>query len=133
MRCTLLFEIDLEQTHQEVDLGFGAAEIVFEGERVECQPRQADARGGLSNKLHALGALLVAKEALERTASGPAAIAIHDDGHVLRNPLGLQQGIDGSLFRGELVNAQRASWMQSSSLDAFCPAVRLAPFIPRLS
>ena len=82
-------EVGLEQAHEEADLGAGTAQIVFQGEGVKSEPGQADARGGFGDQLHAFGALLVAEEALERSLSGPAAVAVHDDGHVLGQPLRL--------------------------------------------
>ena len=84
-------KIGLEQAHEEVDLGTGAAQVVFEGKSIERKPGKADAGSGFSDQLDALGALLVAEEPLERAVTGPAAIAIHDDGHVLRQALGLER------------------------------------------
>ena len=101
-------EVALEQAHEEADLGAGAAQIVFKREGVEREPGQADAGGGLRDQLHALGALLVAEEALERALAGPAAVAVHDDGDVLGQPLGLQRRVDGALLSSQFMNAQRA-------------------------
>jgi len=47
----------------------------------------------------------MAEEALQRTVSGPAAVAIHDDGDVLRQALRLQRLINGAFFRV-------SSWMR---------------------
>ena len=55
-----------------------------------------------------LRALLVAQEALERAAAGPAAVAVHDDGDVLGQALRLERRVDGALLRGQLMDAQRA-------------------------
>ncbi len=76
-------KISLEQAHEEVDLGAGAAEVVFQREGVEGEPGKADTRGGFGNQLHAVGALLVAEEALERAVACPTAIAVHDDSDML--------------------------------------------------
>ena len=108
-------KIGLEQAHEEVDLGAGAAQVVFQGKGVEREPGQADARGGLGDQLHAFGALLVAQEALERALAGPAAIAVHDDGDMLGQALGLEGRIDGALLGGELIDAQRARRIQRDS------------------
>ena len=91
-------KVALEQAHEEVDLGARAAQVVFQRKGVKREPGQADARGGFRDQLDALGALLVAEKALERTLAGPAAVAVHDDGHVLGQPLGLQRRIDGALL-----------------------------------
>ncbi len=108
----IALQVALQQAHQEVDLGAGPAQIVFQRKRVERQPGQADARCGLRHQLHALGALLVAQEALERTLAGPAAIAVHDDGHVLGQPLRLQRRIDGALLRVSSSMRSVRRWIQ---------------------
>ena len=76
-------EVGPEELHEEVDLGLGAAQIVLEREGVEGEPGKIDAGGGLDDELDGLGTLLVAEEALEGALSGPAAVAVHDDGDVL--------------------------------------------------
>ena len=83
------FKIGFEQAHEEINLGAGTAQIVFERKGVQREPGQTDARCGLSDQLNALGPLLVALEPLEQPVAGPAAIAIHDDGHVLGQALRL--------------------------------------------
>ena len=98
-------EVALEQLHQEADLGLGAAQIVFEREGVEGEAGKIDARGGLDDVLHGLGALLMAEEALERALAGPAAVAVHDDGYVLGDFGGVELPVDGLLLGGELVKA----------------------------
>ena len=100
-------EVGLEQLHQEADLGLGAAQVVFEREGVEGEPGQVDAGGGLDDELDGLGALLVAEEALEGALAGPAAVAVHDDGDVLRDARGIELAVDAPLFGGEFV---RAGW-----------------------
>jgi hypothetical protein len=93
-------EVALEQLHQEADLVLGAAQVVFEREGVEREPGQVDAAGGLDDVLHALCALLVAEEALERALAGPAAVAVHDDGDVLRDAQRIERGVDGAFVGG---------------------------------
>ena len=46
------FQIGLQQAHQEADFGPRPSQVVFERERVECQPRQADARSRLRHQLY---------------------------------------------------------------------------------
>ena len=117
----IALQVALEQAHEEADLGAGPAQIVLERKGVKRQPGQADARGGFSHQLHALGALLVAEEPLERAAAGPAAVAVHDDGHMLGQALGLQRRIDGALLSGQFMDAQRARWIQRNRLyNCFC-------------
>ena len=120
-------KVGLEQAHEEVDLGAGAAEVVFQRKGVEGEPGQADARGGFGDQLHAVGALLVAQEALERAVAGPAAIAVHDDGHMLGQALGLERLIDSALLGGQLIDAQRAGRIQRTRLNNAFAASGLAP------
>ena len=56
----------------------------------------------------------------ERLA-GPAAVAVHDDGHVLGQTLRLQRRVDGALLRGQLIDAQRAGRnTRDSPLQCYC-------------
>ena len=98
-------EVVAQQLHQEVDLGLGTAQIVFEREGVEGDEGQVNARGGLDDELDAFGALLVAEEALEGALAGPAAVAVHDDGDVLRDLCRVELAVEFGLFRRELVQA----------------------------
>ena len=77
-------EVALEELHEEADLGLGAAQVVFEREGVEGEEGKIDAGGGFDDVLDGLGTLLVTEEALEGALAGPAAVAVHDDGDVLR-------------------------------------------------
>ncbi len=76
-------EVVFQELHEEADLGFWAAQIVFEREGVEGEEGKIDAGGGLDDVLDGLCSLLVAKEALEGSFAGPAAVAVHDDSDVL--------------------------------------------------
>ena len=81
----------------------GAAQIVFKREGVQREPGQVDARGGFDDVLNGFGALLVAEESLERALARPAAVAVHNDGDVLRKARGVEAVVDGALVGGELV------------------------------
>jgi hypothetical protein len=59
-------------------------------------------------KLHAFRPLLVAEEPLQRAMAGPAAVPVHDDGDVLGQALRLERRVHSALFRGQLMDAQRA-------------------------
>ena len=96
-------EVGLEELHEEADLGLGAAQIVFEREGVEGDPGKVDARGGFDDVLDGLGALLMAEEALEGALAGPAAVAVHDDGDVLRKAREVEGVVDRALLGRELV------------------------------
>ena len=96
-------EVALEELHEEADLGLGAAQIVFEREGVEGDPGDVDARGGFDDVLDGFGALLMAEEALEGALAGPAAVAVHDDGDVLREAREVEGVVDRALFGRELV------------------------------
>ncbi len=92
-----------QQLHQEVNFVPGAAQIVLQREGVERNPGKIDARGGLHHELDALGALLVAEEALQGSPAGPAAIAVHNDGDVLGHAHRIKRVIDGTLFGRKFV------------------------------
>ncbi len=96
-------EVGLEELHQEGHFRFRTAQIVFEREGVEGDPGDVDARGGFDDVLDGLGALLVAEEALEGAFAGPAAVAVHDDGDVLREAREIEGVVDRALFGSELV------------------------------
>ena len=96
-------EVVAQQLHEEADFILGAAQVVLERESVEGDPGKVDAGGGLDDELNALGTLLVAEEALEGALAGPAAIAVHDDGDMLRHGRGIKRVVDGALFGREFV------------------------------
>ena len=98
-------EVALEQRHQEADFGLGAAQVIFQREGVERDPRQVDAGCGLDDVLDGFSALLVAEEALERALAGPAAVAVHDDGDVIRNARGIELSVHGGLLGREFTEA----------------------------
>ena len=117
----IALQIGLQQAHQEADFGARPAQIVLERKCVERQPRQTDARSRLCDQLHAFGALLVAQEPLQRTPARPAPVAVHDDGHMLRQTLGLQRDINGALLRGQLIDALAVGdGDKDSPLDCIC-------------
>ncbi len=63
---------------------------MFSSEKaLEREPGQTDARSRFGNQLNAFCPLLMTEEAFQRAVTGPAAIAIHNDGDVLRQTLGL--------------------------------------------
>ena len=104
-------EVGLQQLHKEADLGLGATEIVLKREGVEGEEGQIDAGGGFYDELDAFSALLVAEEAFEGALAGPAAVAIHDDGDVLRVAGGIKLPVDGGFVRGEFVEtAWGSAW-----------------------
>ena len=97
-------QVAAQELHEEVDFIFGAAEVVFEREGVEGDPGEIDARGGLDDELNALGTLLVAEETLEGALASPAAIAVHDDGDVLRHARGIERVVEDTFFGREFVD-----------------------------
>ena len=113
----IALEIAFEQAHEEVDFGAGAAQVVFERKGIKREPGQADAGCCFGDELDALGALLMAEEAFQRAMAGPTAVPVHDDGHVFGEPIGFQRRIGRALFRGQLMNAQRARRIQRTRLD----------------
>ena len=109
----VIHQVRAQQAHEEVDFGFGAAQIVFEREGVKGEPGQVDARGRLDHKLNRLGALLVAEKALEAALACPASVAIHDDGDVLWQASRIQLAVDGLLFGRKFGYAAR--WQESQN------------------
>ena len=116
-------EVALEELHEEGDFGLGPTQVILDGEGVEGDPRKVDAGGGFYDELNGLGTFLVAKEALEGPFSGPAAIAVHDDGDVLGNSVGVKLAIDELLLGGELMYAARSECAQNNlaNIDASTP------------
>ena len=98
-------EVALEELHEEADLGFGAAKIVLKREGVEGEPGKIDARRGFDDVLDGFGAFLMAEEALKGVLATPAAIAVHDDGDVLRNFRRVELAVDAQLIGSEFVAA----------------------------
>jgi len=98
-------EIALEELHEEANFGFGTAQIVFKREGVEGEPGKVDTGGGFDDELNGLCALLMAEEAFEGAFACPAAVAVHDDGDVLGNFVGVELPVDTELFGGEFVAA----------------------------
>jgi hypothetical protein len=62
--------------------------------------------------------------------AGPAAVAVHDDGYVLGQALGLERRIDGALLSRQLVDARCEGRIQETrlfgALAAFMPAALVA-------
>src|SRR5208283_2659597 len=75
---------------------------------------------------HALGALLVAQEPLQRTIPRPPAIAVHDDGHMFGQALRLQRRIYCALLGGQVMDALRTSRIQGTRLNVALADSRLA-------
>ena len=93
-------QVRAQQTHEEVDLGLGPAQIILERKGVQRKPGQVDARGRLHHILNRLSALLVAEKSSEAALACPAAVPIHDDGHVLWQACRIQLAVDSLLFEG---------------------------------
>jgi hypothetical protein len=54
--------------------------------------------------LYGLRTLLMAEETLERALAGPAAVAVHDDGNMLRDTVGLKRIVDCAFFARQFVD-----------------------------
>jgi len=69
----------------------------------------------------------MSEEALESALSGPASIAVHDDGDVLGNFVGVQLPIDDLLFWRQFVNTAGDGWAQNylAVTDASIPRQRV--------
>ena len=79
-------QVALEQHHQRAD--FGRRPLpVFDGERVEREDFEAEARRGFHHVAHRIDAGAVAFDARQVALAGPPPVAVHDDGDVARQPI----------------------------------------------
>ncbi len=78
-----LAEIFAEELHQELDLGFGSAPVLY-GEGIESEGLNFETCASFDGGAGGLRAGAVAGDAREMTLFGPAAVAVHDDGDVAR-------------------------------------------------
>ena len=72
-----------DELHKSVDLGLGAVPVLGR-EGVERQEADVEAGSGFDRLAHGLRGVLVPKEAYLRLLLRPAAVAVHNDGHVAR-------------------------------------------------
>ena len=79
-------QIPLEQPHERADLGRRPLPV-FDGERIQRQYAQAQARSGLDGVTHGINAGAVTLHPGQVALGGPAPIPVHDDCDVRRQPL----------------------------------------------
>src|SRR5690554_542325 len=84
-------ERNQEQLHQRTDFGLGATPV-FAGESKQCQGLDTALRGTPYYRTHGFNTGMVATYAGQATRTCPAVIAIHDDCHMLRQPISGQFG-----------------------------------------
>ena len=87
-----LDEILLQQGHEEVEFRLGALPVLA-AEAVERELADAEPAAFLDGGADAVGAAGVAFDARQAALLRPAAVAVHDDGDVLRQPRGVQPGL----------------------------------------
>src|SRR5207244_3709643 len=75
-----------EQIHQKVELAAGALPV-FAAEAIQLELADPQPRTLFDNEPNALNAASMPFGAREPAAFGPAAVAVHDDGNVLRQLL----------------------------------------------
>src|SRR5215831_4877093 len=97
-QADLVFQVSVQQLHQEFDLGMRAAQKIFRRESIERKRRQVDAGGRLHHVTDGLHALAVPGDARQMAALGPAAVAVHDDGYVFGELSRVQLAEDFSFF-----------------------------------
>ena len=78
-----------QQPHQEIDFRFGPAPILH-GKSVKRERRNIQPRAGLDDDPRRFHSGAVTGHARQMPALRPAAIAVHDDGDVPRQPLRIQ-------------------------------------------
>ena len=86
-----------KQAHQKIDFRFGPPPI-FQGKRVQGQRRNVQPRAGFDHGARRLHPGAVAGHARQMPPLRPAAIAVHDDGDVLRQPPRVQLLQQARLF-----------------------------------
>ena len=121
-RVQLGAQVALEQPHQRADFG-GRPLPVLDRERVERQDLDAEAGGGLDRVAHGVDAGAMPFDARQVALRGPAAVAVHDDGDVRRQPVEVHLarerlvGMAGRNPRQELLKRHvRISSLSASSL-----------------
>src|ERR1043165_2894292 len=133
-RGELLPQVLLEQHHERGH--FVARTLpVLDGKRVEGDDVELEAGGGLDDLAHRGDAGAVALDAGEVACAGPAAVAVHDDGDVPRQPLQIdffeerlfdRAGIGKLAKVDHLERAMLAQYRTSHSTSPFAGAVHRA-------
>ena len=105
----------MEQGHEEVEFGLRAFPVVH-AEAVQRELAEAQAATFLDGAAHALHAAAVALDARQAALLRPAAVAVHDDGDVPRQPGGVEAGGLEALKRigGDNSSAAQLYTVQSS-------------------
>ena len=85
-RIQLRAQIPLQQPHERADLGRRALPVL-DRERVKRQHLETETRGGLDRVADRIDPGAMALDARQVTLRGPAAVAVHDDGDVRRQPI----------------------------------------------
>src|SRR5207253_2811069 len=85
-------EVLVEQGHEQVELGLRPLPVL-DAEAVQGELLDAEAAALLDGGADALDAAAVALDAGQAAAAGPAAVAVHDDGDVPRQPGGVEAGL----------------------------------------
>jgi len=93
-----LFQVAGQELHQEGDFGFGAALPVFFGEGIQSEGRDADAGSALNRIADGGDPGAMSGDAGEVALAGPATVAVHDDGDVLWEPLGIELPVNCGFF-----------------------------------
>ena len=93
-----LLEVGLQQLHQELDFARRTAQEILCREGIKREGRQPDAGGRLSHIAYGFHAALVAGNTWQMATFGPAAVAVHDDGDMFRELVGIQLAEEFSFF-----------------------------------
>jgi len=95
-----LAQIFAEKLHEEFDFSFGAAPV-FHREGVERKGFDMETGTGFDGGPGGLRACAVAGDAGEVAFLGPAAVAVHDDGDMAREPREIETFEEAGLFCGD--------------------------------
>ena len=88
-RRQLALQVFAQQTHQKIHFR-PRASPVFQRERIQRQAWQMQSRARLDDLARHLHARAMPRHARQMPPFGPAAIAIHDDGHMMRQALAVE-------------------------------------------
>src|SRR6185312_250081 len=95
-----LLQILPQQLHQELYLCLWPALPVFGGERIQREISQAYAGSGRNHSANRLNAGAVSNKTGQMPPIWPAAVAVHDDGNVMRQAMRIEPRIKLALRRG---------------------------------
>ena len=106
-----LAQVLAQQAHQEIDFRLGPAPV-FQRKRIQRKRGNAQPRARLDHGPRRLHAGAMAGDARQMPPLRPAAVAVHDDGDVLGQPLRVESSRRAS---SRLAGCEQVRWLDVSS------------------